>query len=133
LKGLSSWRQQLIGNADLELAKAVLINVYELKFSVQMLRQQVKSFPAEPELRPEELKALDSGRGLGELKPRSTSVCGIQFQKEYRGLTANVWEAQAIWLTDDVGKTIATKGTGIRATDQSSLLGASGDDAAQES
>lgn len=55
IRGLNTWRRQLTANADVELAKRILVCLYELKVIIEILRSPFKSFPSVPDLPPEKL------------------------------------------------------------------------------
>lgn len=60
LRGLNTWRRQLAGNAEYELAKSALTCLYRLRDVIEVVRNPLASYSQEPDLPAEQLKNMDA-------------------------------------------------------------------------
>ena len=97
LRGLGTWRRQLRGNTEYQLAKSMLVSVYELREAIASVRFPLMQYSREPDLPQEELKELSQ-------REREWHVLAQAYQRRWEPvptakakLDANVLEAEAVW------------------------------------
>jgi hypothetical protein len=104
IRGLSTWRRQLRGNTEYQLAKSVLTSVYELREAMTSVRNPFMQYSREPDLPAEKLKDLSQ-------REREWHALAQAYQRRWEPvptakakLDANLLEAEVIW-----GPAIRTK------------------------
>jgi hypothetical protein len=112
IRGLNTWRRQLAGNTEYQLARNILTSVYELRDAIIRVRDPFMSYSAEPDLSEEKLRSLDRA-------DREWHAMAQAYQKRWdpippvmSRLNTNLWEAEAVWPK---GKVIATKARELNA------------------
>jgi hypothetical protein len=97
IKGLGTWRRQLKGNTEYNLAKNIMTAVYELREAISFVRHPLMEIPAEPNASAEKLKEMD------DIQKRWLSTYQT-YQKRWEPvrtirakLDANLLEAEVIW------------------------------------
>lgn len=108
LRGLGTWRRQLRGNTEYQLAKALLTSVYELREAIAGVRNPFMQYSKEPDLPEEKLKDLSQ-------RDREWHALAQAYQRRWEPvpaakakLDANLLEAEVIW-----GPAIRTKVQGL--------------------
>lgn len=104
IKGLGTWRRQLRGNTEYQLAKTLLTAIYELREAVSNVRHPFMHYSREPELAQEKLKELSE-------REREWHSLAQAYQKRWAPVAAakakieaNILEAEVVW-----GRDILTK------------------------
>ena len=102
--GLDTWRRQLSGNVEYQLAKNILTTLYALRDAIETVRDPLMSYSAEPDLPEEKLKNLTrpekEWHGLVQAYQKRWEAIPVAKTR----LNANLWEAEAVW-----GKAITSK------------------------
>jgi len=97
LRGLGTWRRQLRGNTEYQLAKSMLASVYELREAIASVRHPFMQYSRDPELPQETLKELSQ-------REREWHALAQAYQRRWdpvpeakAKLDANLLEAEAVW------------------------------------
>lgn len=103
-RGLGTWQRQLRGNTEYQLAKTLLVSVYELREAIAGVRNPFMQYSREPDLPEEKLKDLSQ-------REREWHALAQAYQRRWEPvpaakakLDANLLEAEVIW-----GSAIRTK------------------------
>ncbi len=97
LRGLGTWRRQLRGNTEYQLAKTLLVSAYELREAVAGVRNPFMQYSKEPDLPHDKLKDLSQ-------REREWHALAQAYQRRWEPvsaakakLDANLLEAEVIW------------------------------------
>jgi len=108
IRGLNTWRRQLTANSDIELAKKILMCLYELKALIEVLRQPYKSYPLVPDLPPEKLEELSQEQAAWHIERQVYQRLWSPIPTVFARLNPGLWEGEALWV-DGFGKGISAK------------------------
>ena len=104
IRGLDTWRRQLRGNTEYQLAKSLLTSVYELREAIAGVRNPFMQYSREPDLPADKLKDLSQ-------REREWHALAQAYQRRWEPvptakakLDANLLEAEVVW-----GAAIRTK------------------------
>lgn len=104
LRGLSTWRRQLVGNAEYELSKSALTCLYKLRGVIGVVRNSFASYSQEPDLPAEQLKDMDA-------KQKEWYAYAQMYEKRWAPvveaksqLDVLLFEMEAVWGREAVAK-----------------------------
>lgn len=97
LKGLGTWRRQLKGNTEYELAKQLLKSVYELREAISTVRRPFMQYSQEPDLPEEKLKALSQKEKQWHSMAQAYQKRWEPVSKAKSGLDTVLLEAEVVW------------------------------------
>jgi hypothetical protein len=97
VRGLNKWQPQLTGNTNHQLAKNILMNLYEIRDATERVRNPFLTHAAEPDLPKEKLEELDA-------RQKAWYATVQEYERRWKPipiakarLDANLWEAEAVW------------------------------------
>jgi len=96
-RGLNNWQRQLSGNAEYQLAKTLLTNVYELRDSLARARSRISYDSTEPNLPEEKLKVLTTDQKRWHALAQSYDKRWEPIPAITAKLDVSLWEAEAVW------------------------------------
>lgn len=103
IRGLGTWRRQLRGNTEYQLAKSMLTSVYELREAISSVRNPFMQYSKEPDLPEDKLKELSQREREWHALAQAYQRRWEPVPKAMAKLDANLLEAEVVW------------GSGIRA------------------
>ena len=106
LKGLDTWRRQLRGNTEYQLAKQLLKSVYELHGAISDVRNPLRSYPPEPDLPEEVLQRLSRQEKQWHIVKQDYQKKWISISDIKSTLASTLLEAKVIWGTGIVDKVL---------------------------
>lgn len=121
LQGLGTWRRQLKGNTEYELAKLLLKTVYELREAIVSVRYPFMSYSQEPEMPEEKLKDLSEQEKKWHTMAQAYQKRWEPVPKAKTNLDATLLEVEVVWGRRIVEKVLPLNGL------LGELLGAIGD------
>jgi len=104
LKGLDTWRRQLIGNTEYELAKQLLKSVYELRGAITTVRHPFMQYSQEPDMAEEKLKELSQREKEWYAMAQAYQKRWEPVLKAKSELDTLLLEAEVVWGKDIVEK-----------------------------
>jgi hypothetical protein len=97
IRGLATWQRQLSGNPEYRLAKDILTCVYDIRDTIDTIRNPLLSYPNEPDLAKEKLGTLAT-------QQREWHALAQAYERRWRPLQAivarletNLIEAEVVW------------------------------------
>lgn len=100
VRGLGTWQRQLRGNTEYQLAKSMLVSVYEVREAIASVRHPFMQYSREPDLPQERLKDLSQ-------REREWHALSQAYQRRWdlipaakAKLDANLLEAEVVWGSD---------------------------------
>lgn len=97
LKGLGTWRRQLTGNTEYELAKKLLRSVYELREAITSVRHPFMQYPRAPDMPEEELKKLSRREAEWRAMAQAYQKRWEVIPKAKLALDTALLEAEVVW------------------------------------
>lgn len=104
IRGLATWRHQLSGNTEYRLARDILTCVYDIRDTIDAIRNPLVSYPNEPDLPKEKLETLAT-------RQREWHALAQAYERRWRPLQAivarletNLIEAEVVWGNRTVDK-----------------------------
>lgn len=104
LRGLSTWRRQLAGNAEYELAKSALTCLYKLRGVIGVVRNPFASYSQEPDLPAEQLKDMDAKQKEWYAYAQMYEKRWIPVVEAKSLLDVLLFEMEAVWGREAVAK-----------------------------
>src|SRR5262249_33574334 len=104
IRGLATWQGQLSGNREYRLAKDILTSVYDIRDTIDTIRNPLVSYQYGPDLPKEKLEGLAS-------QQREWHALAQAYERRWRPLQAivarletNLVEAEVVWGNKTVDK-----------------------------
>ena len=104
IRGLATWQRQLSGNTEYRLAKDILACVYDIRDTIDTIRNPLVSYPQELDLPQEKLQTFAT-------RQREWQALAQAYERRWRSLQAivarletNLIEAEVVWGTRTVDK-----------------------------
>ena len=98
---LNTWRRQLRGNTEYQLAKSILASVYEVREAIVSVRHPFMLYSREPDHLPQEkLKELSQGEREWHALAQAYQRRWEPVQTAKAKLDANLLEAEVVWGPD---------------------------------
>ncbi|NTU50397.1 MAG: hypothetical protein HGA87_05900, partial [Desulfobulbaceae bacterium] len=97
IRGLSTWRRQLRGNTEYQLARNVLASVYELREAISSVRNPFMQYSKEPDLPADKLKELSQREREWQALAQAYQRRWEPVPKAIAKLDANLLEAEVVW------------------------------------
>ena len=104
IRGLATWQRQLSGNTEYRLAKDILACVYDIRDSIDTIRNPLVSYPQELDLPQEKLQTFAT-------RQREWQALAQAYERRWRSLQAivarletNLIEAEVVWGNRTVDK-----------------------------
>ncbi|MFI3136746.1 MAG: hypothetical protein QX197_08205 [Methylococcaceae bacterium] len=97
LKGLGTWRRQLKGNAEYELAKKLLRGVYELREAITGVRHPFMLYSQEPDMSEEKLKELSEKEKQWHAMAQAYEKRWEPVPKAKTSVDTLLLEAEVVW------------------------------------
>jgi hypothetical protein len=104
IRGLATWQRQWSGNSEYRLAKDILACVYDIRDTIDTIRNPLVSYPHEPDLPKEKLETLAT-------RQREWQALAQAYERRWRSLQAsvarletNLIEAEVVWGNRTVDK-----------------------------
>src|SRR5215510_8908934 len=104
IRGLATWQRQLSGNREYRLAKDILTCVYDIRDTIETIRNPLISYQYGPDLPNEKLETLAS-------RQREWHALAQAYERRWRPLQAilarletNLIEAEVVWGNKTVDK-----------------------------
>jgi len=105
IRGLATWRHQLCGNTEYRLAKEILTSIYDIRDTIDAIRNPLVSYSNEPDLPKEKLETLST-------RQREWHALVQAYERRWRPMQAivarletNLLEAEVVWGKDTVDRT----------------------------
>jgi hypothetical protein len=97
IRGLATWQHQLSGNTGYRLAKDILTCIYDIRDTIDAIRNPLVSYSREPDLPKEQLENLST-------RQREWHALAQAYERRWRPLQAivarletNLLEAEVVW------------------------------------
>ena len=97
IKGLGTWRRQLKGNTEYELAKQLLRSVYELREAIASVRHPFMQYSQEPDMPEEKLKELSVREKQWHAMAQAYQKRWEPVPKAKSTLDTTLLEAEVVW------------------------------------
>jgi hypothetical protein len=104
IRGLATWQRQLSGNTEYRLAKDILACVYDIRDTIDTIRNPLVSYPQEIDLPQEKLQTFAT-------RQREWQALAQAYERRWRSLQAivarletNLIEAEVVWGNRTVDK-----------------------------
>jgi len=104
IRGLATWQHQLSGNREYRLAKDILTCVYDIRDTIDTIRNPLVSYPHEPDLPKEKMETFAT-------RQRDWLALAQAYERRWRPLQAlvarlesNLIEAEVVWGSRTVDK-----------------------------
>jgi hypothetical protein len=104
IRGLATWQRQLSGNTEYRLAKDILACVYDIRDTIDTIRNPLVSYPQELDLQQEKLQTFAT-------RQREWQALAQAYERRWRSLQAivarletNLIEAEVVWGNRTVDK-----------------------------
>ena len=104
IRGLATWQRQLSGNTEYRLAKDILACVYDIRDTIDTIRNPLVSYPQELDLPQEKLQTFAT-------RQREWQALAQAYERRWRSLQAivarletNLIEAEVVWGNRTVDK-----------------------------
>src|SRR5215813_10772429 len=104
IRGLATWQRQLSGNRDYRLAKDILTCVYDIRDTIDTIRNPLVTYQYGPDLPKEKMETLAS-------RQREWHALAQAYERRWRSLQAivarletNLIEAEVVWGNRTVDK-----------------------------
>ena len=97
IRGLDTWRRQLRGNTEYQLAKNMLGSVYELREAISSVRNPFMQYSKEPDLPEDKLKELSQREREWHALAQAYQRRWEPVPKATAKLDANLLEAEVVW------------------------------------
>jgi hypothetical protein len=104
IRGLATWQRQLSGNTEYRLAKDILTCVYDIRDTIDTIRNPLVGYPHEADLPQERLQTLAT-------RHREWQALAQAYERRWRSLQAivarletNLIEAEVVWGNRTVDK-----------------------------
>lgn len=97
IRGLGTWRRQLRGNTEYQLAKTMLTSVYELREAISGVRNPFMQYSKEPDLPQDKLKELSQREREWHALAQAYQRRWEPVPKAMAKLDANLLEAEVVW------------------------------------
>ena len=97
IRGLGTWRRQLRGNAEYQLAKSMLTSVYELREAMSGIRNPFMQYSKELDLPEDKLKELSQREGTWHALAQAYQRRWESVPRAMAKLDANLLEAEVVW------------------------------------
>ncbi|WP_442498807.1 hypothetical protein [Methylobacter sp. sgz302048] len=95
--GLNTWRRQLKGNTEYELAKKLLRSIYELREAIASVRHPFMQYSQEPEMPQEKLKELSGKEKQWHAMAQAYQKRWESVPKSKLSLDTALLEAEVVW------------------------------------
>lgn len=97
IRGLDTWRRQLRGNTEYQLAKTMLTSVYELREALSSVRNPFMQYSKEPDLPQDKLKELSQREREWHALAQAYQRRWEPVPKAIAKLDVNLLEAEVVW------------------------------------
>lgn len=104
LRGLSTWRRQLAGNAEYELAKNALTCLYKLRGVIGVVRNPFVSYSQQPDLPAEMLRDMDARQKEWHAYAQMYEKRWAPVVEAKSQLDVFLFEMEAVWGREAVAK-----------------------------
>ena len=104
IRGLATWQRQLSGNREYRLAKDILTCVYDIRDTIDTIRNPLVSYQYGPDLPKEKLETLASQQREWHAQAQAYERRWRPLQAIVARLETNLIEAEVVWGNQTVDK-----------------------------
>jgi len=104
IRGLATWQRQLSGNTEYRLAKDILTCIYDIRDTIDTIRNPLVRYSREPDLPKEKLESLSTREREGHALVQAYERRWRPLQTIVARLETNLLEAEVVWGKATVDK-----------------------------